>query len=1493
MEIKQNDPKNISYEEIESLLNEIFIHKKIDNKIEYQPLLVISKNLGENLKLIFIYPDNKITTNINLFHNFITNKIELFKKVKQIIDNSYEILDIIINYLSNNKINPIIYFIDLYFDFICMHYNTNNNNELLLNLKNILIWFLSCGFMDKKYIDYIFQRIAKLQFEQKLTSEIFYCCLSLTEIFYGKDYDCSYKRKLIAKNYIYFYDKENSMLKTNISNDNNIFIKDGCSTIMWFYIKDDNVIGSKLFQITIEKDQMKNQATFEFILNKNYDIDINANAKNNCNILKEQENKTFKLKKNKWIQLKIEIKKSGIKLSFFQNYDEIDQKKSEGLYYKGGDKIKYETKLYQTNNKKCLYNNDLNFDLNNFNIIDLKYFVNYAGYAGTIIFCSNINPSETPINSLYGLKSNKISNFIADIGLNDIFFIFSPSLYNYQKNKFIYMNNNIFGELSFSDIKEPYTIINYNYVYRYNNYINNIYKLGGMINILPLFEIFYKFTKDDNINNKNHILNNIFYKLIKIIEFLIVNKEKNYFNIYYNNNLIFESLQLFLENIDEQYYQYNNDILLTLINIGYYVFEYCKQKSSIINKSFDNYYLNNNNIYNYFKYILFYPKIVLKFSLDQQNKIWSFFEDIKSEYKKKQKLNIKLENYIFQHSSYRKCFLTFEQINYFIILFNEKYPNEFLSPNLTSIIKNIFFDSATNDNERESLFLLINKDKDSNNQYRLSHKIIMSIIEIFTNYLDAKDKKFISNNSKVSNFTIIDNNTNDNDFYNPKMSIKSFLSSPNYFIEELLSLFSVDNLNLKKVLITLLRTISQKYDESLNNYFINIEKCIKKSKKNQNIQRVTKEEFYFFIQENIAQKYNNENIRELRKLDIYDSENNNLINNDNKNDKERRKSSMDSINIVNGNNYREKNNYKIDIKNYNIDEKIENKYNRSKSCKSKHINEIKTKIIQKNDNFLSHRRNTYFDSSNNLRINPKNLNFQNQIGRISYDRIKIEKKNNNNNKKDENIINEKERNKEQLKIQKTNCEISMILFDWLLNIDKKLYIKKDSSGNLSSLSNITSDKNLKLSDTIVNFILKFLCSNKNLEVIYKLLFIIIGQKGNNFPDSKNKIKKNLMPMSPNYIKLLAYFSSSKTNFLQFLEELMINSYLCLHYKKAEKKFNYVEEYTIPHGANKNKDEYFQTIYEKTKELIIDIYFSEFNLNKNNDIINEIINIVLSLCNGLKNIKDFDKENEKIRDILFDLLKEFLNNISEIYTIILGIMKKKINKKPEIIKQHMSENISLIHEKNDKSYSDYKTMKKNYAIFTTFIFEYYLLLINSNNYMSNTFDDLPKLKNFAGISDFLKYQIDKNGEKKQINMTIDIYLKIYHDIIDFFNIEKLLQNINSSSDKKKLKKEKEEKEGLIFYFEPKQIIKLVKEISINRELKNKLKEKLELLFLSYKEEFKFLPLITIITILNNFYINYFINIKSKDKNNFELSDRTDFMHFLNSHMQFILMIIFVL
>jgi hypothetical protein len=719
-----------------------------------------------------------------------------------------------------------------------------------------------------------------------------------------------------------------------------------------------------------------------------------------------------------------------------------------------------------------------------------------------------------------------------EIGLADVFFIISPSLFNYQNHNFIFRDSNIIGEISVPNLyQEPNTIIDYNYVYKYCNYVKNVYKLGGMVNILPLFEIFYKFTK--NKNNEEPLLNSIFNKLIKLIEFIIVNKDKNYLNMYFNGNFVFESLQLFLENIDEKYYQNNNDILLTLINIGYYAFDYCKEIQSKTNNN------TQDSIYNYFRYILFYPKIVLKFSLEQQNKIWNFFETIKNEYKKKEKLKKNNENAQFYLSDYRKCFLTFEQINNFILLFNEKYPNESLSQNLKSIIKNIFFDYNTNDRERESLLLLVNSDNPNN--HRLSDNIIISIIDIFNYYLDANNKKYILNNNK------------DNQIYSSNKSVQSFLSSPNYFIETILSILTTNNLSLKKVLINLLSKISQKYKDDLNTFFIGIEAENKKAKKNRKKERITKDEFYSFIQENITPNYNNKRLRESDEIlenansiiSVDNALNNGIIT------KERRKSTMDSVNNINS---KEKKDYKNDNKNEK-NKKDRNK--KSRSCEIKDISCIKIKVNRTSENIAYPKRKTEHDIQDKRLSNPNTFNLDKEIYRVSS----FSKKNNN----DKNEVKEKKteinEKKQQLENQTISCEISLYLFNWLLICDKQPTHKRAlSSGNISS--NIILDTNSNLSDTIINFILKLLCSNKNLEVINKSILLIMCQKGYSISEMKNINSINNMPFfSENYLTLLNQFSSSKTNFIQFLEELMVNSYLCLHYKEAQNKFNLVIDTT--------------------------------------------------------------------------------------------------------------------------------------------------------------------------------------------------------------------------------------------------------------------------------------------------------------------------------------------
>ena len=1468
--LKKTDTINEDYSS--SNLKDIFIYKKIDEKIYYLPILSKTKNLGKKLKSIFAKQNFSIKKDLNSYKTYITNKIIILIKIKEIIGNSFEIMEIVINFLAKNNIYLINDIIDLYIEIIsCKIFEKDiDKNNAVLNIKNILNWFLICGLLNKKHTDYIFQQLAKFQLDKKLTPKLFNSFLSLIELIYGKEYYIPIKPNIIAKNYIYFYDKENSMIKTNITKLNNIYIKESCSIILWFYMnQEENSSESTLCRINFVKGQDNNHNMIDFILNSNKDIEIKLNSI----LLKELDGKKFEMKNNLWTQLKIQLMKNSIKLNISQNFENVKKEDNSKECNEIKGIIKYETKFYQLNNKNTMNSNGINLELNDITIIDLSFFINFLGYIGTIIFCKNDNPSEVPIKSLYGLKSNKISDFIKEIALSDIFFILSPSLYIKEKNKFVYMNNNITGEIEYNSLdsleeEEIKDKIDYNNVFNYSKFINNIYQIGGSINLLPLFEIFYKFSKNYDENEKNNILlENIFYKLFQLLELVIVDKPKNYLDIYYNNNnAFFQSLQLFLENINEKFYR-NDNIITILLNIGKYVFNYCKEKEND---------LNNIKIitrFNYFKFILFYPTIVLKFSLEQQNKIWNFFENVNIIPKKVSKTsNISGINLSFC----KKCFIPLYQLNNFILLFNKKYPNEYLSPDLINIIKYIFLVSDTSDLERESLFLLINNENKDTFKNRISDKIIISIIEIFTFYLDSAKSQGFSN-TKMTEVLKLDKNDKNESFLNPpKLSLEYFLNSENYFIENLLRIISTNNLKLKVAIINLIKIISLKYVESLKNYFQKVETEIKKSRKIKKIHKVSGQEFYHFIQENISPNPNNENIREKQKL--------NEIFNQNKmeEDKERRKSSMDSLNLINKT--IENNNNQIGINNNNNinnqikqNENYKNIIKRSKTPEEKKIDEIKNQFFQKAKDNINIPRRTEFNFSDNRISSPYEINSQNKITKILTVTNPI------------NIFSEKEDEEEEKNDKNEDLvetqNIAMNLFQWLMNCEsiKNYQGMRKSSGNIILSSNIIYDKNsiidFNFSEIIINYLLKLFYS-KNLEVINKILLLIIGHKCSDIPD-----KNNIQSINKNYAKLLDFFTSSKTKFIQFLEELTINSYLCIYHEEAGYKFNFIKDSTIYLGLEKNKEEYFNEIYNESKDILIDIYFYENNLN--NNIIDEIFNIILSLYDGLKKISEFDDENIKIKNILFKFLQEFLNSIIDIYNSRLDYYKK-------ISKNTTSNN----NEKYEKKQKKYNEMKKKYACLLNFIFEYIFLLSNSNNFISKTIsNDLSKIKNFVGIPDYLIYEIDKDGNKKKMLIKLDMYFKIYERLIDNFNIEKILENINSPSLEKKGSIEKTEKKDKnrnekykrdIYYLEPRDINKFLKEYSNNKETKAKLKEILNLLFLSHSDEFKDLPLIVIITILNNYYIS--TKVEEKLEQNTE--EGFHLTSFLNSHMKFILTIIVI-
>ena len=348
---------NIQEEKFDiNIFKDIFIFKEIDSKLKFYPILNKSKNLGDKLISIFAKPSSDIKQNINLYLNFITNRIELYNNIKDIIGNSYEIFEIMLNFLRKNNIFPIIDILELYTEILYLFSveKDKGKNGLIDNIKNIFKWLLSGGLIHKTHTDYIFQKLSKLTFEKKLTSKLFHDYLSLIELIYGKEFDIKDKKCLIAKNYIYFYDAENSMIKTNISKSNTVYIKDGCTIIFWFYINQEQDIENKLCDISIDKGKETNHHNIEFFLDENYDINVNFNS----NLLKEHDGKKFEIKRNKWIQLKIQITKNIIKLCVYQDLEDAmnikyDNEKGEEEQ-KANNIFKYETKVYYLNNKNIM-----------------------------------------------------------------------------------------------------------------------------------------------------------------------------------------------------------------------------------------------------------------------------------------------------------------------------------------------------------------------------------------------------------------------------------------------------------------------------------------------------------------------------------------------------------------------------------------------------------------------------------------------------------------------------------------------------------------------------------------------------------------------------------------------------------------------------------------------------------------------------------------------------------------------------------------------------------------------------------------------------------------------------------------------------------------------------------------------------------------------------------------------------------------------------------
>ena len=1403
-----------------TIIKQLF-QKSKDNKIKYIPN-ILNKRSEQIIKKIFSeYPDIADRQSLS---EYILKKIDLVNQIRTEIDNSYEILKIIFDYLSDKNISPFIYFIDLYIDYITKYDNKSSNetkNNIIEGINKIFSWFISCGLLNKKIIDYIYQKISLFQLEKKLTLKLFNNLLLLIETIYGKSFDDSIADKFIAKNYFYLYDKETSFIKTNISNNNTIPIKSGFSLILWFYL--NNYEQSPLCNLCEIKTD--NSQIFNVILSDNYEIEIQYNE---SIILKEQENKNFIVKQNIWTQLKIEFKPSEINVYLYQK--NINEGESEQLYEK---KVYIISKDNQSNPENINIIDKYNCE--NFNITELLFFKKYLGIIGSILFFNKISTNDknmTPIDSLYGLENKKINGFIADKKIFEgLYFIFAPSLYLYEQNKVIYSTNNIIGELPPKPQEIEKDIFNLNSVFYFHKYINNIFYLGGCNNLLPLFEIFYKFSLKDQ---DNVLLKEIFNNLFKLLEVIFINRRKNAILPLKKEITFFDSLQLFMEKIDSKYYYDNEDLLKSLINISNY-YNQLKTKKVIE-------YKENNGFFNN---ILFNPTIIMKFNLTLQEKL------IKE-----------IGNY--------SILIPCVKINKLLLLLSQKYSSDEFekstySKSLFDYIHKIFENNNVNDSQRESLLLLY---KNNTNNYpydiSLSDNIFIQIMKTFILYLDLGINKY-----------------NESGIKRRKETVNYLLYSNNNFIECLLNYLSETNIHVKKVIINFLRILTQTYGDILEQYFL------KQSKNKKNKNRINKTEFYDFIKENIAPNYGNEDIKEdeidktqkkdkddsifsleedeknNNKIDDINSQNNNKIKEKNKNLERRRSKSI-------GNITRMKKGDKIIIDNIELEKGNKNKRKNSLSKKIKNnlLNNIllskENDIKKKNDNQKLLNKIERNEDKKKLIKNPTLINltdeekivYQNtkmEISLVLYNWLvsliseneNIKEKSKDINKNEESIQNVIDYivklisySKELIVIKRTlfmildqkddkigpkssqsnlynkllnylskNSLFIQILIELLINSYIYKHLEKEKENDIFIIINKSTDNIEKIKEQNINLIynyskellfdIYFYEKNLNKADVIIQMFSIVLKISKGFEDNVDEYKRHLL------------FKFTKELFLDICQDIKIKDATIADYIRL---FSLFIEFSF---LIKSPDDYIKNVYKKIKNdcthcfpdfLIFGIIYesnvSEWSGYDIYTILSSNIKTIFCLDKIFKDLEFIYKRDNKKGNNNFDRTKDiFIYDIDTVNSVINEIIYNK-NKKDYKLKINAMiysypnwgyENnfplISIISLFNSLClylfYSGTNENKKvnlisllndiqNYIVFLILIS--FIIEKDDNFFQSKTYEQIQKLfyKNiYFNINNIINHLNDEQNLPK--------YLEVLHNIILFLSV---IYNINEKMNKTK-------------------------------------------------------------------------------------------------------------
>ena len=534
----------------------------------------------------------------------IDENIELIKEFLNILKKTPEICQIILDINDLFKINEK-EFLELLIDLYSYQNIKKEDKQFLENF----FYYISNPFQIKKKIyDYIYRKIGNIFQIPLLTQEnpkkILKNCLNLLSILYHNE-DINYE--FLKDNYFYLCNNE---LITNISNDNIFQIQNILNINFFIYINENYInLNALLLNISFSKINC-----FEIKLTNNNNIDI---------LLNYNKIHSTSIQNNKWNFIQIIIKPNK--------------------------------------NKKCEINikiNDINWnfiiskEINE--IIGITFFSQFCGLISPIIIYEKENEIQNYFTKkyikelIYGIKNNKLNiinnnnNEIKKNEINENIEINNEFCFDIPILLFINKNNDY-------DIKEVNSIFIKKYkskfpnFYSYNhlNLKKNIFLIGGIKNLLPLFEVTYNLYKDNDnkmiklvskiiqilntiLSHKNNIedaINSHFFTFL----FLIIEKlNDNNIILFKTTEIIFKKLMSYKEKCDSFYneikgFLLNKNFIQIILNIKNefldFLFRFNKYKNDIyyylinlILEYYDKNYFNDEFYDKVFKYFFDYLK---------------------------------------------------------------------------------------------------------------------------------------------------------------------------------------------------------------------------------------------------------------------------------------------------------------------------------------------------------------------------------------------------------------------------------------------------------------------------------------------------------------------------------------------------------------------------------------------------------------------------------------------------------------------------------------------------------------------------------------------------------------------------------------------------------------------------------------------------------------------------------------------------------------------